>query len=121
MKTCALCVLLVLGGCWMASAQDVSPKSEINRKTLEARMKELENGLRNAQERLAQAQADVNAYDGAMQECRHWMEFLAKAEKEAKKEAEAVKKENKPDGIPVPGIPQSDVRPGRADGKGEQR
>lgn len=47
---------------------------------MEARMKEL----------LAQRQraiADVNAYDGAIQECRHWMSVVAQDQKQTQDSA----------------------------------
>ena len=42
----------------------------------------------------AQVIANINAYDGAIQECKYWLEQLKLAEKE-KKEEEEVKEETK--------------------------
>ena len=63
-----------MGGCWEVSAQGSKP-SFITREALELRLKALERD-RN------QAIANVNAYDGAIQECNFWLELLKDAEEE---------------------------------------
>ena len=74
MQRLALVLLLLLGGCWEVSAQG-SKSSFITREALELRLKALERD-RN------QAIANVNAYDGAIQECNFWIELLKDAEQE---------------------------------------
>ena len=74
MQRIALALLLLLGGCWEVSAQGSKP-SFITREALELRLKALERD-RN------QAIANVNAYDGAIQECNFWIELLKDAEQE---------------------------------------
>ncbi len=74
MQRIALALLLLLGGCWEVSAQGSKP-SFITREVLELRLKALERDR-------AQAIANVNAYDGAIQECNFWIELLKDAEQE---------------------------------------
>lgn len=74
MQRVALALLLLLGGCWEVSAQGSKP-SFITREVLELRLKALERD-RN------QAIANVNAYDGAIQECNFWIKLLKEAEQE---------------------------------------
>jgi hypothetical protein len=70
-----LALLLLLGGCWEVSAQGSKP-SFITRELLELRLKALERDRE-------QAIANVNAYDGAIQECQFWLELLKDEEEEA--------------------------------------
>lgn len=63
-----------MGGCWEVSAQGSKP-SFVTREALELRLKALERDR-------AQAIANVNAYDGAIQECQFWLELLKDAEQE---------------------------------------
>ena len=74
MQRIALALLLLLGGCWEVSAQGSKP-SFITREVLELRLKALERDRE-------QAIANVNAYDGAIQECNFWIKLLKEAEQE---------------------------------------
>ena len=49
----------------------------MNREALEARIKTYRNDI-------IQLQANINAFNGAIQDCEHWLEELAKSEKETK-------------------------------------
>ena len=68
MQRVALALLLVLGGCLVGFAQNSKP-SPITKEVLELRLAALQR------DRL-QAIANVNAYDGAIQECQFWLELL---------------------------------------------
>lgn len=74
MQRFALALLLVLGGCLAGFAQNSKP-SPITKEALELRLAALERDR-------AQAIANVNAYDGAIQECQFWLELLKDAEQE---------------------------------------
>ena len=74
MQRVALALLLVLGGCLAGFAQNSKP-SPITKEVLELRLVALERDR-------AQAIANVNAYDGAIQECQFWLELLKDAEQE---------------------------------------
>ena len=80
----ALALLLVLGGCLTVSAQASKPPL-IDREALLDRLEVLQRDR-------AQVIANINAYDGAIQECKYWLEQLELAEK---KEEEEVKEETK--------------------------
>lgn len=83
-----LALLLVLGGCLTVSAQAGKP-ALITREALLDRLEVLERDR-------AQVIANINAYDGAIQECKYWLEQLELAEKEKKEqEQEEVKEETK--------------------------
>jgi hypothetical protein len=102
MKKFGLVVLVLMA--WLPlSAQSVKPekapvvekveKSPITQEALEARLADLERGR-------VQAIANLNAYDGAIQECNYWLGQL-KAAEEARKasppsKAPAKKEEKKP-------------------------
>ena len=70
--------MLVLGGCLTVSAQASKPPL-ITREALLDRLEVLERDR-------AQVIANINAYDGAIQECKYWLEQLEIAEKEEKEE-----------------------------------
>ncbi|KKN66893.1 hypothetical protein LCGC14_0466680 [marine sediment metagenome] len=74
MQRFALALLLVLGGCLAGFAQNSKP-SLITKEALELRLAALQRDR-------AQAIANVNAYDGAIQECNFWIELLKDAEQE---------------------------------------
>lgn len=76
----SLALLLVLGGCLTVSAQAGKPPL-IDREALLDRLEVLERDR-------AQVIANINAYDGAIQECKYWLEQLELAEKEEKEESE---------------------------------
>ena len=84
--------VLLLGGCLAVSAQTAQPakpdKPVITRQMLEQRLAELNAGKE-------QAVANVNAYEGAIQECSHWLEMLEPQEQKPKPETtpEAPKKQ----------------------------
>ena len=63
-----------MGGCLAGFAQNGKP-SPITKEALELRLAALERDR-------AQAIANVNAYDGAIQECQFWLELLKDAEQE---------------------------------------
>jgi len=75
-----LALLLVLGGCLAVFAQPGKPHP-ITQQALELRLETLERNR-------AQAIANVNAYDGAIQECKYWLELLKKAEKKERAKEE---------------------------------
>lgn len=106
MKTVALAILLVLGGGLSIFAQDKpsdNPKSVITKKALQDRLAGLEKGR-------DQTLADLQAYDGAIQECKYWIGKFEAANKESgkdesakpkaapEKKSDAPKKEDKPRG-----------------------
>ena len=70
----SLALLLVLGGCLTVSAQSSEP-SPITREALLDRLEALERDRE-------QVIANINAYDGAIQECKYWIEQLENAEEE---------------------------------------
>jgi hypothetical protein len=70
----ALALLLVLGGCLTGFAQNSKP-SPITKEVLGLRLAALQRDR-------TQAVANVNAYDGAIQECQFWLELLKDAEQE---------------------------------------
>ncbi len=74
MQRFALVLLLLLGGCLAAFAQNSKP-SPITKEALEQRLAALKRDR-------TQAVANVNAYDGAIQECQFWLELLKDAEEE---------------------------------------
>lgn len=74
MQRIALVLLLLLGGCLAVFAQNSKP-SPITKEALEQRLAALQRDR-------TQAVANVNAYDGAIQECRFWLELLKDAEQE---------------------------------------
>ena len=70
-RICA--ALLVLGGCLLVSAQSSKP-NPITRETMEQRLGALERDR-------AKVIANINAYDGAIQEIKYWIQLLKSIEK----------------------------------------
>ena len=94
MQRFALALLLVLGGCLAGFAQNSKP-SLITKEALELRLAALQRDR-------AQAVANVNAYDGAIQECQFWLELLKDAgQEEAMNEFPKVKYHREHDPVVV--------------------
>jgi hypothetical protein len=86
----AVLTVLLMGGCLWLPAQTVqpalpsttAPNSEpaVTRAQLEQRLIDLKAGKE-------QAVANVNAFEGAIQECSHWLDILNAAEQSKKTDA----------------------------------
>lgn len=68
----AITLLIIVGA--MVYAQAPAAQPQITKAVLKARLAELQRGR-------DQAMADVNAYNGAIQECQYWMDWLDKQAK----------------------------------------
>lgn len=87
-------LILLVGGDFQAETQpDGKPAHEkpatvigISKEALQERLGKLNQGRDNAL-------ATLQAYDGAIQECQHWIDYLEKQKKEAQ---EAEKESKKP-------------------------
>lgn len=91
MKRLLFVLLLVLGGVMSAQAGPSSPPQGITKEQLQERLVKLEQGKN-------QAVANANAYGGAIEEVKFWLETL-KTQEDAKKAEEAKKPESaKPQG-----------------------
>jgi hypothetical protein len=77
-----LLTLLLLGGVLFAEDKPKAPPPAVTKAQLEARVKE----LTAARE---QAIANLQALNGAIQDCEYWIAEVEKAEKEAAAEEEA--------------------------------
>lgn len=79
---------LLLAACLICGApllaQQKPEKKGITKEALEQRLKQLQTGR-------IQAVANLNAFDGAIQECQHWLDELNAAEAEKAKTSEAGK------------------------------
>lgn len=73
------------------------PSSGITKEALTQRLAQLKQGQAELQKQQAKIVADLNAYDGAIQECEHWLSEAEKAEA-AQPEAPPAPEAKKPQG-----------------------
>jgi hypothetical protein len=83
MRRIVMAICILAAAC-LAPAQDKKPETPITRAMLDQRLGQ----LKAARE---QALANLNAYDGAIQECNYWISQIEAAEKAAAVTAAAQK------------------------------